>query len=316
MTYTPHDPILITSNDNFVIGSNGVTSGSGTIGDPWIIENWSISAATAIGIDIKYTTDYFIIRNCLVEGGGYEYFGIFLDGVTHGRIENNTCQSDYGGIYLYATSDSTLTGNSCSNNDSYGIFLYSSSNNTLTNNTCSNSGEGIYLYYSDSNTLTGNTCLNNTSRGIYLDSSSNNTLTNNTCSNNSHGISVYYSDSNTLTGNTCLNNLMNGIRVRESSNNTMTLNYLLNNTDNNAYDEGTSSWDNGTHGNYWSDWQPPTHPDSDHNGIVDTPRGIDGGSNYDNFPLVIGWSGKVLGVVNPWKVAGVLTSYTSKVMGV
>ena len=39
---TPHDPIYIDSNDDFIIGQNGVVSGSGTDGNPYIIEGWDI----------------------------------------------------------------------------------------------------------------------------------------------------------------------------------------------------------------------------------------------------------------------------------
>ena len=45
----------------------------------------------------------------------------------------------------------------------YGIYLYSSSNNTVTGNTCNNNNYGIYLTSSSSNnTITGNTCIRGT----------------------------------------------------------------------------------------------------------------------------------------------------------
>ena len=64
---------------------------------------------------------------------------------------------------------------------SYGIYLSGSSNNTITGNTCNNNDYGIYLSGSNNNTITGNTCNNNNSYGIYLSGSSNNTITGNTC---------------------------------------------------------------------------------------------------------------------------------------
>ena len=452
---TPHDPIHIVGDDNFT-PANGVTSGSGTADDPYIIEDWAIDASGKNGIKIQNTTAYFVIRNCLVENSGDYYYGIYLENVINGKVENNTCSNNYTSIYLGGSSSNTLSNNTCSNspfniyllNSSdyntlsnntcsnnywwwwrgkwFGIYLYSSSyntldnntlsnnhfgvsgdeishfdhdidtsnlvdgrpiyylkdnsdivigpslnvgylgfvrcdnirvenlvlekkdqgillvsiensrienctflnnvkgihmyfssNNTLSNNTCENNDIGILLYSSSNNTPSNNTCENNYYCGIYLYSSSNNTPSNNTCENNKYGIFLYSSSSNTLSNNTCennysewggagigiflvsssnYNNLTNntcenndtGIYLESSSSNTIFHNYLLNNTENNAYDNGANYWDNGSEGNYWSDWQPPDHPDADGDGIVDEPRPIAGGINQDDYPLVLG----------------------------
>jgi len=101
-----------------------------------------------------------------------------------------------------------IDGNKATYTASYnnGIYLYSSSNNTVTGNTCNNNNNGIYLYSSSSdNTVTGNTCNNNNSYGIRLSSSSSdNTVTGNTCNNNNYGIYLSSSSNNTVTGNTCI----------------------------------------------------------------------------------------------------------------
>jgi len=250
-------------------------------------------------------------------------YGIYLRNSSYDNLINNTCGNNGdSGIYLSFSSNNTLDNDNCSSNNYYGIYLYASSYSNLTNNTCwnnfwgiylnrhlssyniligntcgNNRAYGIYLYDSSNNTLTGNTCSNNSSTGIYLTFSSNNTLTNNTCSSNSYcGIYLNSSSNNTLAGNTCSNN-SRGINLRSSTwhssssnNNTITLNHLLYNTWSNAYDEGTNNWDNNGLGNYWSDWQPSNgHPDTTipPDGIVDTPRQIEGGKNKDNYPLVI-----------------------------
>jgi parallel beta-helix repeat protein len=119
---------------------------------------------------------------------------------------NKSAYSSYynRAIYLYSSSNNTVTGNTC-NNNSYGIYLDSSNNNTVTGNTCNNNSCGIYLDFSSNNTVTGNTCNNNSNYGILLDFSSNdNTVTGNTCNNNSCGILLYSSSNNTVTGNTCI----------------------------------------------------------------------------------------------------------------
>jgi len=112
---TPRAPIYIYGNDNF-IPANGVVGGSGMENDPYIIENWDISAGGAHGIWIISTTAYFIIRNCRVEDGGSNYGGIYLYGVMNGRIENNTCENNLRGIYLYRSDNIKMRNNILSNN--------------------------------------------------------------------------------------------------------------------------------------------------------------------------------------------------------
>ncbi len=64
--YTPHPPIFINGNDDFT-WENGVVSGNGTKGNPYIIEGWEINASGVYyGIFIWNTDAYFIIRNCYI----------------------------------------------------------------------------------------------------------------------------------------------------------------------------------------------------------------------------------------------------------
>jgi parallel beta-helix repeat protein len=151
-------------------------------------------------------------------------------------------------------------------------------NGKIENNTCeNNSGYGILLTSSSYNTLTNNTCLNNSGTDIILSASTNNILTNNTIDD----IILVSARMDTSEGVVIL--------VHTNFNNTIFHNYLLNN----AQDDGINHWDNGSEGNYWSDWQPPAHPSS--NGIVvDTPRPIASGTtliadgtNADRYPLVL-----------------------------
>jgi hypothetical protein len=86
-----HSPIRIIGNDQFTI-ENGVTGGSGTEVDPYIIENWIIvdDDSAPHGIFINNTTAYFIIKNCTISGFHHpDEFrqGIQLSEVTHGMIK-------------------------------------------------------------------------------------------------------------------------------------------------------------------------------------------------------------------------------------
>jgi len=405
-TYVSRGPIDILG-DAYFNSDNGVNGGgSGTWADPYIIENWSISAATDHGIYITNTTKYFVIRNCLVENGKTpDKNGVYLNVASYGTISNNSVNKNDNGIFILNSSYENILNNSCDNNFYSGILLNGSHYSNIKNNTCmnaigswDNSGVGINTFGgSKLNILDNNTAYNNTYcgirvygsaflkttvtnnycyntwghndkaewdnvatwNGIYLTRAENSLIENNHCDNSSHaGIKLAYSrydnlvnnicdnnnsgvlidetqntfiiikqstftyntwgikldsaddDSNTIdnntfkfnttaglcsyfacTGNTITNNIFEnnyrGIHLEAATNNTIYLNQLLTNTDNNGYDTGSNNWDNGSKGNYWSDWQPPTHPDANGNGVVDTARTILGGSNQDDYPLVL-----------------------------
>jgi len=357
-TFTVVYNIYINGDDNFTV-ANGVTSGSGTAVDPWIIENYIINAENENGISIWNTTEYFIIRNCLIENGGSSHDGIYLCYADNGIIDNNIIDNCDSGIHLRYSTYDNLINNICENCDSDGIYLSFSTNNVVSGNTCENNDDGIYvptdcnnntidnntfsnndygidMVFADNNSLTNNKYSNNTHMGIQLWDCDNNNIENNVCDNNGwRGIDLYLSencviDNNTcdnniyygiliydscdnaiITNNTCDNNAYHGIYIYESDNfivennvvennvkygiyvvssygGLLFHNYLWNNTDNNAWDNGANAWDYGGEGNYWSDWQPPEHPDVNHDNIIDSPRPIENESNQDNFPLRFG----------------------------
>jgi len=182
------------------------------------------------------TASWVNITGFTVKNATTDMAGIYLgNNVQHCNISSNNATNNYYGIYLYSSSNNTLTNNTASSNYlAYGICLDSSSNNTLTNNTASSNYFGISLDSSNNNTLTNNTA-NSNQVGIYLDSSSNNTLMNNTANSNDYYIGIFLyssSNSNTLTNNTANSNGF-GICLSSSSNNT-----LANNTCSNNYSDG------------------------------------------------------------------------------
>jgi len=333
---TPHAPIYIISNDNF-IPANGVVGGIGTENDPYTIENWVISAENAHGIWIENTTAYFIVRNCLVENGVDNYYGIYLENVVNGRVENCISRNNYDGIHQSYSSYMSFSYNTLENNYDDGIHVNYSSYTSASYNTFeNNNSDGIQLSDSSYNSVSHNTFDNNHASGVHLQSnSSNNTVDNNLCVNSIYGIHLSDSDNNLISNNICKNNTMGirlkgssinviqynicennawGINVRFSSdNNTLHHNCLLFNTENNAYDDNTNAWDDGSEGNRWSDWQPPEHPDADGDGLVDEPRPIKGGSNQDRYPIVFGVRVMISPRENSAKPSTTL-EYTVKVM--
>ncbi|MGC9061078.1 MAG: hypothetical protein ACP5JR_07620, partial [Thermoplasmata archaeon] len=86
-----HAPIHINGNSQFT-SANGVTAGSGTQDDPYIIEGWNISANDGIYcIWIENTDVWFVVRNCNVWSIISYGAEIYLKNVTNGKLENNTC---------------------------------------------------------------------------------------------------------------------------------------------------------------------------------------------------------------------------------
>lgn len=186
--YTTHTPIYINGNSDFSDDDDdGVSNpgAAGTVGDPYIIENWDIDANSAHGIRIENTNVYFIIKNCVIHdgigdgtGGGNDYYGIY-SAASNGKIDNVTSYNNYFGIELYLYSKNNIITNCYVYNNSRGIRLCYSSNNTITN--CyvyNNSYEGIELFYSSNNNITNCSVYNNSIVGIYLYYSLNNNINN------------------------------------------------------------------------------------------------------------------------------------------
>jgi len=189
--------ICITSNSEFT-SENSVNSGSGTESDPYIIEDLDIDASTAEGINIRNTTVYFIIRNCVIHNGkSNEHGGIFLYNVTNGKIDNVTSYNNFDGIYLVSSSNNTITKCTVYDNSFVGIMLYvSSDNNTVSN--CSiydNSEMGIWLLYSSNNNIISKCALYNNYVGILSEYSSNTEIHHcNIYDNGNYGIRNRYSN--------------------------------------------------------------------------------------------------------------------------
>src|SRR3990170_3478903 len=97
--YTPHPGISILGNGDFT-AANGVTGGSGTPSDPYIIEGWDISYVDFINdpVWIEGTDAYFVIRDSYIHGGGY----VALSGLAHARIENVTLADNLTLLVQYA----------------------------------------------------------------------------------------------------------------------------------------------------------------------------------------------------------------------
>jgi len=165
---TPHPPIYILNNNNFT-SANGVVSGTGISGEPYIIENWYITAETADGINIENTDAHFIIRNCIIcDGKNNVKTGIRFYNARNGEIENVSSYNNYIGITIYASSNNGIINCSIYYN-SYGIFLYGYNGEyiNITTNQIYNNSYGIWQSYSQNTKIHYNNIYNNTNYGIY-----------------------------------------------------------------------------------------------------------------------------------------------------
>lgn len=208
--------------------------------------------------------------------------GLFLAYVSNSRVENVTVSDNENGMFIFDCSNVSVVNNRATSNFVLGTHLVEGSNNTFLGNTYTNTwgyghprdvwgmfGSGLQLKYTDCNIISGN----------------------NISSNSCHGMLILHgSDYNTISRNTISNNARVGLVVANNvpqgwpQHNTIYHNNFMNNTPNAWVDEYSlaNMWDNGTEGNYWSDY---TGQDLNGDGIGDTPYIIDGNIR-DNYPLM------------------------------
>jgi parallel beta-helix repeat protein len=226
--YTPHDPIFITNDGGFT-PANGVTGGSGTSSDPYVIEGWEIYARYPwCAIQIWNTDSYFIIRDLYLKQGGM-LDGLLLIRASNATIENVIVRGGLNGIYValsnnviisdttvsrstdygalfHRATNVTMTGNSITGSNKVNIAVWDSRDFIVTGNDASSSRAGMELSNLTNGIITGNTVLN-TDLGIKVNSNSENlTIADNTISGfRIHAVSIFLDTTNKTT---IYNNIM------------------------------------------------------------------------------------------------------------
>ncbi|UCG00660.1 MAG: right-handed parallel beta-helix repeat-containing protein [Candidatus Heimdallarchaeota archaeon] len=132
-------------------------SGSGTWDDPFILENILMNGSEASRcITIRNSNVYFCIRNCKIENSIWNSFGIYLEDVANGTIQNNSFRNNNRVIVLGGCNNNTI-GNNSFYNDETGISIWYSVNTTIEYNTIYDSGyAAISLSQNTNTTLYGN----------------------------------------------------------------------------------------------------------------------------------------------------------------
>ncbi|MBI5001449.1 MAG: right-handed parallel beta-helix repeat-containing protein [Euryarchaeota archaeon] len=245
----PHSPIHINSNADFNIAHN-VTSGNGTKGNPWIIENLNLSGfVVGSCFYIGNTTEYFKIRNCSFHDAsglsawwetGYPSGsgrGLVLYNVQNGIIENNYIYSnEFDGSIAYLSSNIHYYNNSFFNNIDRCIDINTSNNCTVEGNTMAYSFVGIgsaqsYFITFVNNSIShytygiypwvsyffsvNNNKIENGDTGVCLEgcTNSSNMIRDNTISGNSYGVYLSYSSNIFVNNNAIRDNTMTGIAI-------------------------------------------------------------------------------------------------------
>ncbi len=248
--YISHDVIYITNNNDFL--ANNFT-GRGTDVDPYLFNDFEITANHTHLIFIKDTTVYFNISNNRLNGVSGSFTGIYLSNVTNGYIESNeilSCSygvqlsytsnvnisantvydSKYVGIYLYRSTDIFVDSNNV-NSNVHGISLTDSWGNKINRNWSeNNSMQGIALYNSSYVDVMENTLLKNSQTGIYVHNSLEHDISHNVITyNNDTGIVLHNINGSTVNNNEMVGNLVNGMLLTNSHGNQVLYNAIYQN---------------------------------------------------------------------------------------
>lgn len=211
-SYTPHAPITITSDAGFN-ATNGVTGGTGTATDPYVISGWYIVTVNTTAISITGTTAYFVIRDVFLNGTTYFAKGIWAN-TLHATVENSSFLGQglaiiavgpnfvirdnrivANGTAIVAGSNATITGNSISALDvnsswSVGVDAYWAHNVTVTHNDFNHAI--VYFRCTDGGVVADNVNVNGSN--IFMASSRHVLLFHNTLLNSGGSDDMYYDD--------------------------------------------------------------------------------------------------------------------------
>ncbi len=242
LSYSPQRGAIEILNDT-ALAAFSLGDGTGESNNPYVINDYNISANSENGIYVTGTTKYFVIE--------YNYIilvdiCIFIDSVPSGTalIANNIMGEASIGIYLQNTPNILISDNTCLDFSDNAIKLEYSPHCEILDNTCQWAWDGIVLLFSSDCTIDGNTIYtsyNNglvlhksesawisyntitlsTDNGIFIDDLCNyTTVTQNNVDNNWVGIITDRSDDLTITRNSLNNNGGEGLYLLNS-------NYLL-----------------------------------------------------------------------------------------
>ncbi|MCJ7575495.1 MAG: right-handed parallel beta-helix repeat-containing protein [Dehalococcoidia bacterium] len=251
------------------------------------VEDALVDSASNAGYVLAIDSQNITVRDLTLANNDR---GVYLHGCYDCLVDNVTAQDNDYGIYLQESSYCTAQ-NCTTAGDNVGIYLSGSIGNLIADNIVQTSdGTGIVLDSSDGNFLTGNIVRDNQS-GIGLSGSYDCRIEHNLVAQNEYdGVSIDSGRGHLIYGNTIYQNGYYGITMGGEGNDIHHNNFVDNGENARRWSgEGSNSWDDGSEGNYWSDYKEryPDAEEIDETGIWDTPYEIpyDTGDK-DNYPLV------------------------------
>lgn len=240
--------------DYISIAANGdiptyADSGSGTVGDPWIIQDYIIDCnSTGIGIDIQNTDEYIILRNCTVNesANAADKFNLLIASAEHVTVENcDFSDSGYSNVAIIVCDDINITSTNIIDSAKTGIHIDSSTNLKISNvtlDTSTTNGIMLWNYYSGENqdilidncsfsgdsilismlngtriTINNSTFETATDSGVAIQSTNTVTITNSNFTSTTIGVSLKGVSYNTFSDNR-FTNLNSGVKTTLGSN--------------------------------------------------------------------------------------------------
>ncbi|MHA1966934.1 MAG: right-handed parallel beta-helix repeat-containing protein [Candidatus Hodarchaeales archaeon] len=247
---------------------------------------WNIAKENTFGFDLWHFCSFNNLTGNLAANNsrGYVHVGSSINNLYKGNLAINNTEE---GFRIINTDSNIFIQNEVAKNGLFGFELQNTSYNTFLDNTVTNTGRGFRLWDSSNNSFTKNSVVDN-DYGFDLDTDCNdNNLTYNVINGTVFNAILLQTsnNNNTLTWNTIEKTGSYGVKLDSSNDNLIYYNFFLANNGGNtqSYDGTlTNSWDNGTHGNYWSDY---TGNDLG-NGIGNINYTTAGQSDNDTKPLV------------------------------
>lgn len=222
--YTPHLPVHIVGDENFT-SENGVTRGSGSPSDPFVIEGWEIDASYRDGIEIGDTTVSFVIQHIYIHSSSPFYRGVDLESSQGGRVSDSVISGTWCGVCTRFSSVS-ITRNVILG-ARYGVYSNSTGDVSIVNNSISGFIYGIMAEQTDSIAITDNTLADGV-EGISLEEIDDATIVANSVSTNEYGINLEESRNASVRGNVLSVKIGTGIYLMSDSASIMSGNNVSN----------------------------------------------------------------------------------------
>ncbi|MHA2407290.1 MAG: NosD domain-containing protein, partial [Candidatus Ranarchaeia archaeon] len=290
---------LINCNHVTVQNLNLVNNGGGIVlistTDSHILTNRV--AECEIGIYLLNSKENTIIENTIEKNDE----GIKVQSSSGNIISSNDIAENGIGIYSYSSTSNTIAENSITKNTEGGLDFHGVHNTTIRKNRIADNNQtGINIFDSRDNKIVSNSITGTTGNGIkfWFHSTGNKVLQNHIAV-NSIGVLISDSYENNIIGNNITENKDWGLRLEGDQNNNVIYQNNFSGMSKSLpvsipgvwYEEnrpgGGNVWDNGTVGNYWSDYtiRYANASEISSSGVWNTPYYINE-NNVDRYPLV------------------------------